>query len=60
MIKMTNKELEAINYELEQRLEDIEYYINKRLEEDISDTERGILKSIILIGEGKIKVVRDE
>ena len=57
---MTNKELEAINYELEQRLEDIEYYINKRLEEDISDTERGILKSIILIGEGKIKVVRDE
>ena len=46
--------------ELEKRLDDIIYYANKRIEEDIDDTERAILQSIILIANGTIKAVRDD
>lgn len=46
--------------DLEKRLDDIIYYANKRIEEDIDDTERAILQSIILIANGTIKVVKDD
>lgn len=46
--------------ELQQRLDDIIYYANKRIEEDIDDTERAILQSIVLMANGTIKAVRDD
>lgn len=48
------------NKELQQRLDDINYYIEQRCNEDINDIEKAILQSIILIANGTIKVVRDD
>lgn len=55
-----NMKLIVENHKLKQRLEDIEYFIKQRCEEDISETESAILQSIALISNGTIKVVREE
>lgn len=45
--------------ELKQRLEDINYYIEQRCKEEISETEKAILQSIELISKGIVKAVKE-
>lgn len=59
MLKDRVHELYDSNEELKQRLEDINYYIEQRCKEEISETERAILRSVELISKGIVKVVRE-